>query len=286
MIKDGLTPVNGMLVRERPSILVLPVKRTDSKNRQANHRKIMLGSSKEKTMGGDNRLEHWVDPDGKWLYQVGGVSALLLGLGYLITIPLYAAVGAAPSGAETRLIYLAENTAGWWTIFGLMVFTDFLFIPVGLSLYLALKGINRNVMLLATAWVGFFIALDVAVTWGNYAALIMLSGNYTAAASEAERAIVVAAANYPAALLDSILASICAIFTLSTGILLTGWVMLKGVFNKVTAYLGLLTGASGIIAVFGPLFFKPLDVFTYVNAISATAWVFFVGFRLIRLARQ
>jgi hypothetical protein len=146
-------------------------------------------------MNVQNMMVNTVDAEGKWLYRVGGISALLVGIGYLITIPLYAYVGAAPSGAEARLIYLAENTTVWWAIFGLMVLTDFLFVPVGLSLNLALKGINRNAMLLATACMGLFVVLDVAVTWASYAALITLSGSYAAATNDTQRAVFVAAAN-------------------------------------------------------------------------------------------
>src|SRR5258708_7234656 len=113
-----------------------------------------------------------VDPDGKWLYRVGGISALLLGIAYIIIIALYIPVGVPPSGAEARLMYLARNTTVWWAILGLSVLTDFLFVPVALSLYLALKGISRDAMLLATACVGLFIVLDLAITWTNYASLI------------------------------------------------------------------------------------------------------------------
>src|SRR5262245_44467413 len=118
------------------------------------------------------------DPDGRWLYRVGGISALVLGTAYIITIPLYASVGAPPSGGEAVLQYLVGKTAVWWAILGLSVLTDLLFVPVALSLYLALKGADRNAMLVATAFVGLFIVLDLAVTWSNYAALITLSGNY------------------------------------------------------------------------------------------------------------
>jgi hypothetical protein len=99
-------------------------------------------------------MVHEVDPDGKWLYRVGGISALVLGIAYIITIALYVPVGAPSSGAEARLTYLAGNTAVWWAILDLSVLTDFLFVPVTLSLYLALKGINRNAML-TTLWVLF-----------------------------------------------------------------------------------------------------------------------------------
>ena len=144
-----------------------------------------------------------VDPDGKWLYRVGGISALILGVAYIIIIVLYVPVGAPPSGAEAWLTYLAGNTKVWWAILGLSVLTDFLFVPVTLSLYLALKGINRNVMLLATVCVGLFVIIDLAVTWTNYASLITLSGNYAAATNDAQRAVFVASATYPSAILES-----------------------------------------------------------------------------------
>lgn len=227
-----------------------------------------------------------VDPEGKWLYRVGGIAALILGIGYVITIPLYASVGTAPSGVEARLAYLAENAVGWWAIFGLMVLTDFLFVPVALSLYLTLKGSNKNVMLVAIACVGLFVVLDLAVTWTSYATLITLSGNYAAAPTSAQRAVFVAAASYPAAVLDSIMTGICAILTLSLGILLIGLVMLKGVFNKLTAYLGLLTGISGIVAVVGPLFISALGAATMINALLATVWILLVSVRLYQLGQH
>jgi len=110
-------------------------------------------------MSAQKMMVHAVDPDGKWLYRVGGISALILAIAYIITIPLYVYVGAPPSGGEARLKYLALNTTVWWAILGLSVLTDFLFVPVALSLYLALKGVNRNTMLVATAFVGLFIVL-------------------------------------------------------------------------------------------------------------------------------
>ena len=76
-----------------------------------------------------------VDADWKWLYRVGGVSALVLGAGYIAIFPLYARVGAPPVGdGEVWLAYLSGKTSVWWTILALSVLTDFLFVPVGLAL--------------------------------------------------------------------------------------------------------------------------------------------------------
>ena len=226
-----------------------------------------------------------VDPDGKWLYRLGGISALVLGLAYIITIALYVPVGAPPSGAEARLTYVAGNTTVWWAILGLSVLTDFLFVPVALALYLALKGINRNAMLVATAFVGLFIVLDLAITWTNYAALITLSGKYATATSDVQRAVFVAAATYPSAVLESSLLGVYNTLTLAVGILITGVVMLKGIFNKSTAYLGLVTGILGIVSVVGPFFVSALGVIIIITSILTTIWILVVGYRLYRLSQ-
>jgi len=227
-----------------------------------------------------------IDPDWKWLYRVGGISALVLGIAYIIIIAFYLPVGKPPSGAEARLMYLAGNITLWWTILSLSVLTDLLFIPVALALYFALKGINKNVMLVATTCVGLFVVLDLAITWTNYASLITLSGHYASTTNNAERAVFVAAAIYPSIVIESSLLFVYNTFTLTVGILMTGVVMLKGVFSKSTAYLGLITGILGLVAVLGPFFVTALDATIIIASILTTVWVMFVSYRLYRLGQQ
>ncbi len=225
------------------------------------------------------RVRRDVNPNGDALYRVGGISALAIGTAYLVTVVLYAQVGPPPSGGEASLVYFAAKTTVWWAILGLSVATDVLYIPVALSLYFALKDLNRNAMLVATALVGLFVVLDLAVTWSNFASLIVLSGDYAAAANDAQRAADVAAASYASAVLTSPLERVYAIVILSSGILVIGLVMLKGVFRKTTAYLGLVTGVLGIVSIAG------LGVTIILNALCATVWVLLVGYRLYRLGR-
>ena len=59
-----------------------------------------------------------------------------------------------------------------------------------------------------------------------------------------------------------------------------GFVMLRGVFNKITAYLALATGILGIASLTG------LTLIIVMNALFATAWILFVGYRLFRLAQK
>lgn len=235
----------------------------------------------------NEKIQTTVDPDGKWIYRLGGLSALLLGIGYFLTIPmvpLYAG-GFPPPGAEARLVFFAEHAAGWWGTTALMVFTDLLYVPVFLALYHALKGINKYMMLLAFTCAGLFVVLDLAITWTAFPSLIILSGNYAAAASDAQRAIIVAAAGYPSAIVDSPLSGIYAILFPGLGELLASLVMRKGIFSKTLAYMGMIAGVCGILAGIGPIFISELETFQYINASLAMIWYFFAGFKLYKLGQ-
>lgn len=226
------------------------------------------------------------EQDGNWLYRVGGISAFVLVIGYLLTFPIYASVGdAPPTGVEDQLKYFAGHSTGWWMIMGLMVFTDLLYLPIFLSLYQALKGLNKGAVLIGTLLAGLFVALDLAITWTAYSALITSGTHYAAATSDAQRAVFVAAAAYPSAMLDSPLAGTYAILIPSLGILLIGLVMLRGIFNKTTAYWALAVGLTGIVFM-GSYAVGALAVVRIINALLATIWYLLVGFRLYRLAQQ
>lgn len=228
-----------------------------------------------------NLTANAVDTDGKWVYRVGGVASLAIAVAYIVIIALFASVGAVPVGGEAKLDYLAGKTATWWAIVGVSVLTNVLYVPVSVSLYFALRSVNRFAMLIGVAFVGLFVTLENAVNWTSYGSLILLSRDYAAATTESQRAIFVAAATYPSAVLESPLAGVWAIGTLSFGILVIGSVMLTSdVFSKLTAYVGILTGVLGIAAVAGA------SIAVILNAVAATIWLFLVGYRLYRLGQQ
>jgi hypothetical protein len=220
------------------------------------------------------------------LYRLGGISAIALGLSYLVITALYVAVGgAAPSGGgEVWFEYLAGQSATWWGIVGLSALTDFLFLPLAVALYVALGTVNRTGMLIGAGLVGLFAVLDLAVTQLNFGVLITLSDAYAAAADETEGAALVAAANYPAAVLDSALWAVYVLLVPALGILAISLVMLRGGdFGRITATVGVLTGIGGVISVVGALFYEPLALMAIPTSILTTIWVFLVGYRLLRL---
>lgn len=224
-------------------------------------------------------------PDGKWLYRLGGLAALVLVAGYGLTFPVYASVGYWPAGAEARLAYFASHAQGWWLLTGLMVFTDLLYLPVFLALYHALKAVNKSALLLAFAFEGLFVALDLAITWTTHSSLLTLGSQY-ASAGDAERAILVAAAGYPSAMLDSPLLGLYIILIPSIGLLLAALAMSTGSFGKVAAGLGWAAGLSGVVAAVGPRFFSALGFMPILNAVLVMIWFLVVGLRLLRLGLQ
>ena len=228
-----------------------------------------------------------VDTDGRWIYRVGGISGIVLGVGYLLTIPvtIIIAGGFPPLGVEARLAFFAEHAAGWWVATALMVFTDLLYVPFFLALYHALKAFNNYLILLAFACAGLFVVLDLTITWTAFPSLIILSGNYAAATSDAQGSLIVAAAVYPSAIVDSPLSGIYAILFPGLGELLASLVMRKGIFSKTLVYTGVIAGVSGILAGIGPIFLGALDTVQYINAGLAMLWFFFVGFKLNKLGQ-
>ena len=220
----------------------------------------------------------------KRLYLVGGVSAILLGMSYIFITVLYALSGALPSESEEWLKHISLYIMEWRTILVISVLTDFLFILVVWSLYVALKEVNRNAILAGTGFVGLFVVLDLAVTWPNYSSLINLSCKYAVATNDTQRIAFVAAANYAVGVLSSKLFAVYAILVPAIGILIIGFVMIKGTFGKVTGYLGVVTGILGIISVVGSFLIATLGMTTIITSVLTTLWVLFVGYKLLRLS--
>jgi hypothetical protein len=216
------------------------------------------------------------------LYRTGGVSALALGISYIIITVLYILGGALPGEAEEWLRHLAGHTNEWYAILGLSVLTDFLFLPVAWSLYFALKELHKNAILAGAGFLVLFVVLDLAVTWPNYASLIQLSGKYAAAG--AQQTVVIGAANYAFEVLSGTLFGVYTILVPSLGILIIG-IIQKEVFGIVTAYLGIITGIMGIISVVGPFFIPSLGMAAVITSVLTLVWLLFVGFKLLKLSR-
>jgi len=215
----------------------------------------------------------------KQRYRWGGIAALLLAIGYVATIPLFAWVGAPPVTGEAWFRYVPGKTTAWWVILWLMVVTDLLYLPVAWALWTALRKAGRNLMLASVACLHLFVVLDLAVTWTHHAALLALFQNYSHAVDEAHRLAYLAAAEYASSIYATPLLTFYIIAIPSLGVLLASIVMIKARFGKASAWAGVIAGVFGLLSLTG---FFPLVM---ANALGVTLWFFLVGARLLGLGK-
>jgi Domain of unknown function (DUF4386) len=219
------------------------------------------------------------------LIRAGGVSALALGAAYLIITVLYSVSGLVPEeSGEAWLRYLDGKIPAWWAIVGLSALTDLLFFPVAAALYVVLRTFNRNAMLAGAGLLALFAVVDLAVTQLGFASLIVLSGDYAGAATDAERAAAVAAASYPVSVFRSTLFAAYVIGIPAVGVGIIGLVMRAGPFGSVTAWIGIIAGIVGIVSVVVPADLAVAPYVPILTAVLTLIWILLVGWRLVRLS--
>ena len=244
-----------------------------------------------------------VDPARSGLYTAGGIAWVLVGLTFILIIvetvlagPSLLHVltpglslsgtdlqhivtpGSSISGADLQ--HIADQAPLLRATFGTGVVSDVFFVVAAPALYVALKGLNRDAMLVAVAFLGLYIVLDVAVTGLNFGPLVTISQAYAATTDPAQQAAYLAVANYSHAI--SGLSQPISSGILSLGILLASLVMRQGLFSKLVANLGVLTALEGI-AYSVSVVLPALGILVITSAEAETLWFLLVGFRLIRL---
>src|SRR2546421_10522124 len=225
---------------------------------------------------GRSSREAVASPDPSWrgLYRAGGVSAALYAVLIIDPFELQKPTPLPPlSGGAATLQYIALHKPVY--IIELVSFVG-LSLPamvVFLALYGALKHLNKSYAALG-ALVG--IASEVIALAYNSSppslngGLVYLSDHYVAATTAAQRAAFATAAESLIAVSNAVNAA---------GIL-TAISMLKGVFHKGVAYLGIVTGALGIVS---EAFRDILGPGYYVYGLLLPIWFLAVGWKLSRL---
>lgn len=225
-----------------------------------------------------------VDTSWKGLYRWGGLSSMLAAIIYVIAFAAIIGIGAPPSGGEAILKFFAGKSTLVYTYYGLGIVADILLVPVAFALYFALKGINKSAMLTATGFGGLYLALDLGVLIISWVSLVTLSQNYAAATSDVQRAALVATANYAAAIV-SVGAPVYGAVISSIWGLIISLVMLKGIFGRAAAYLGIAVNIIGFVYAVS-LFVPALAGLLAIWGILLVIWLLLIGFRLYRLGKR
>ena len=222
-------------------------------------------------------------PDSSWrnLYRAGGVSAMLFVLFVLAAIVIVV-VAPPPLNMDgtTTLQYIASHKVLYTVEQALWLALSVFAAVVFLALYQALKHLNKTYAALGTlaGFVSWVLGLAIPITGGGAPVLVYLSDQYMTAATAAQHTVFATAAEVFIA--GNNITSASGILA-PVGMLILSLVMLKGVFPKGVAYLGIVTGMLGIISealrpVIGPGYF--------VYGLLLPAWFLLVGWKLYRLA--
>ncbi|HEX6818139.1 MAG TPA: DUF4386 family protein [Ktedonobacterales bacterium] len=235
-----------------------------------------------------------VAPERSRLYTAGGIAWLLVGLTFILitlftasavlTVPslLHALTpGASLSGVDLQ--HIADQAPLLRTTFFTGVVSDVFFVVAAPALYVALKGLNRDTVLVAVAFLGLYIVLDLAVTGLTFGSLVTVSQAYATATDPAQQAAYLAVANESHAI--SSLSQPISSGILSLGILLASLVMREGMFSKLVANLGVITALLGI-AYSMSVVLPVLGVFLGLSAEDEAIWFLLMGYQLVRLRRR
>lgn len=221
------------------------------------------------------------DPSWRGLYRAGGVSAVLYVVLNIVAIVLLITTPPPPiSGGAATLQYIASNKSVYIIELVLFVGPSVLAIVVFLALYMTLKHLNKSYAAIGAV---VAIASEVVALAANSSppslngGLVYLSDQYVAATTAAQCIAFATAAEGLIAVTNAVNA---AGILFEIGILIISLVMLKGVFHKGIAYLGIVTGALGIISeALRPILGVGYIVFFVLEVI----WLIAVGWKLYRL---
>ena len=229
-------------------------------------------------------MKNHIEPDQTWsgLYKAGGVSAFLYvviaiavpGVMYMIN-PILSNM---TDGAD--VIKLINEEKHFWMILQTTVLgTSFLAIIAFAALFLALKNVNKSYAL-----IGALIAITCHILFIAYYPVLLgltnLAESYQSAAITQKLALIAAA--------DALLAINNAFNPLyesvfGVSVLIFSLVMLKGVFHKYLAWLGILTAVAAIVA----LFLYPVLGIGYLWWWGLfMIWFVLVGWRLFKLGMK
>jgi Domain of unknown function (DUF4386) len=223
------------------------------------------------------------DPSWRGLYRAGGVSAVLFVVLLLVAIVLIV-VAPPPLNADgaTTLHYIASHKVLYLIEQILWLAPSVFAAVVFLALFPALKHLNKSYAALGAlaGFVSWVLGLAIPTTGGGAPVLVYLSDQYMAAATAAQHTAFATAAEVFIA--GNNITSAVGILA-PVGILIVSLVMLKGVFPKGVAYLGIATGVLGIVSealrpIIGPGYF--------VYGLLLPTWFLLVGWKLYRLARD
>jgi len=233
--------------------------------------------------------ESFADPGHKFLFMVGGIMLVLIGICELFANLISFIPGnngwAAPPGvsAEAFINTLAHAQKPYLS-WGLFTIIDFLFVPAMVAIYFAFKNVKRDTLLVGLVLLFMAAVLDAAVAEVGFFTATSLSVSWAAATDPALKAAYFVAAQNMVMLTEFA-------FPYSFVGSFTGLAIIAAVMRKKWKWIG----GSGLIlcsffALSSVLFLIPATVFMGTFIPIGIFWLFIfsvaAGFRLFRLGMK
>lgn len=232
---------------------------------------------------------HAADDNGRGELRLAGLAGLLVGLCYPIIIALYVMAGPdMPSGGSGQawLDYMSGHTTAWWTIIGLSVLTDILWLPFAWGLYRTLRRSNQTMALAGTGLMALFVVLELTTSWPAYSVLTNLAGAASAFDGDTARIARMGAAEYGAAILSSPLLPYYSIVVPAVGKIAIGIAMLRGEpFPRALGGVAIAIGVVDTISVVGSNVWDPLHLAVIPASLLSGVWFLVVGWLLVGQSR-
>jgi len=224
------------------------------------------------------------DPDPSWegLYKAGGISAILYVI-LAVVVPFFMFIKHTELSGMVKgsdvLNYIATNGTTWWVVLqSLVLCTSFFAIIAFAALFMVLKQLDKT-----KAAIGSVVAIVIHILFiAYYPVMLGLSylGEHYQAASEVQRASFASAAEALLAINNAFNPIYESVFVIS--ILILSLVMLKGIFNKKLAYLGILTSISAFVAL---SLFPIIGIGYFWWWLPFNVWFIAVGLKLYKLSK-
>ena len=217
-----------------------------------------------------------VDQSWKGVYKSGGFSLFAGGailVIFLLSVFIFRV--ALPLTPQAVL----ENPMPPVTLYLLAALGELLLLPAALGLYLSLKDVDKNHMLIAAASWSVAVSLYL-VSRGQIMSLLPMSGRYAAATSEAMRAAYLVSADQTIEVAN--IYGNMALMLHQVGAIIMGLVMLKGVYGRRTGYFVTVVGTMTFIGTFGVVL-RPLSFLTLFGLMLTAVWQIVVGIKLYKL---
>lgn len=222
------------------------------------------------------------------LYQIGGISCVILILYSLVTMLIMVRIGTPPETIEECFFMLSENRFyGLLRLDILTVFVMPLYYFLFYSIYLALKDTDTELLSISTIII--FAGVTLFLATPSVFSYLHLSDEYARATLDSDKSQLIAAGQ---AILASDMwhgtgAKIGGIL-MQSGALIISILMLKSnVFNKLTAYTGIVTHGLDLAHIIIGFFLPTTGII--LMAIAGPLyllWFPLIGIRLFKLKNE